>query len=519
MAEKLILDALIPREDFDVEEKNENNLGQSKTTLSITDLEYDSFFFSAIRKPDFQRETNEWTPEKVKNLIISFLDGELIPALILWRNQNNYIFVIDGSHRLSALAAWINDDYGDGEISRKYYGGEILEEQKKIAEETRRMINEEIGSFEEYKKGRRDLQNVSSKVIERVKRLGALGIQIQWVEGDSKKAEESFFKINQQGSPINPTEIMLIKSRTKANGLASRAIIRAGKGHNYWANFGKEKQEKIQDLAEQIHNILFKPNYETPIKTLNLPIAGPIISSEALTLVSQTVNIINGIKEKEIESLPEDISGDITIKYLNNTLKILRIIHSTHPSSLGLYPIAYFYSMRGRHKIASFYAIVDFVMYLKDNNRFSDFIKVRPKFENILVNYEYLVQEIVRKYRQSKNGYTHIKDYYVEIMEFLLLDISEEEAIQRLVNSNEFSYLSKTKKEEEIQTKKFSTERKSAVYIVESLKNANRCAICGGYIDSNALTIDHIVRARDGGKGSVENGQLAHPYCNSTYKN
>lgn len=69
MAEKLILDALIPREDFDVEEKNENNLGQSKTTLSITDLEYDSFFFSAIRKPDFQRETNEWTPEKVKNLI------------------------------------------------------------------------------------------------------------------------------------------------------------------------------------------------------------------------------------------------------------------------------------------------------------------------------------------------------------------------------------------------------------------------------------------------------------------
>lgn len=132
MAEKLILDALIPREDFDVEEKNENNLGQSKTTLSITDLEYDSFFFSAIRKPDFQRETNEWTPEKVKNLIISFLDGELIPALILWRNQNNYIFVIDGSHRLSALAAWINDDYGDGEISGKYYGGEILEEQKRL---------------------------------------------------------------------------------------------------------------------------------------------------------------------------------------------------------------------------------------------------------------------------------------------------------------------------------------------------------------------------------------------------
>jgi hypothetical protein len=28
-----------------------------------------------------------------------------------------YIFVIDGGHRLSALRAWMEDDYGDGTIS------------------------------------------------------------------------------------------------------------------------------------------------------------------------------------------------------------------------------------------------------------------------------------------------------------------------------------------------------------------------------------------------------------------
>lgn len=64
-------------------------------------------------------------------LVKSFIEGELIPAIILWRSSGNYIFVIDGSHRLSALASWINDDYGDGPISMEYYGGEIPEEQKK----------------------------------------------------------------------------------------------------------------------------------------------------------------------------------------------------------------------------------------------------------------------------------------------------------------------------------------------------------------------------------------------------
>lgn len=37
---------------------------RNKTTLSIEDLKYDSFFFAALRKPIFQRETNEWDPKK-----------------------------------------------------------------------------------------------------------------------------------------------------------------------------------------------------------------------------------------------------------------------------------------------------------------------------------------------------------------------------------------------------------------------------------------------------------------------
>jgi hypothetical protein len=52
-------------------------------------------------------------------------------------------------------------------------------------------------------------------------------------KGDSKKAKDSFFKINQQAAPINPTELELIQSRRIPNGLIAKAIIRSGKGHKY----------------------------------------------------------------------------------------------------------------------------------------------------------------------------------------------------------------------------------------------------------------------------------------------
>jgi len=74
---KVNLDALIPIEDF---EKVENiSPGKKKETISIEDFKPDSFFFSNLRKPDFQRETNEWDEKKIAEFILSFLNGDLIP--------------------------------------------------------------------------------------------------------------------------------------------------------------------------------------------------------------------------------------------------------------------------------------------------------------------------------------------------------------------------------------------------------------------------------------------------------
>lgn len=50
---KVNLDALVPREDFAVEDVI--NSGKKKETISIEDIKSDSFFFTNLRKPDFQQ--------------------------------------------------------------------------------------------------------------------------------------------------------------------------------------------------------------------------------------------------------------------------------------------------------------------------------------------------------------------------------------------------------------------------------------------------------------------------------
>lgn len=255
MGKKLFLDALIGREDFEVQDENMTSQGPHKTTLSHNDFEIPGFFFSSLRKPDFQRETNEWDAEKVQDLVASFLDGDLVPAIILWKYADSYTFVIDGAHRLSALAAWVNDDYGDGKISRKFFDN-IPEQQLEAAKKARETINNKIGAFKDFKEALYDIDSAPSHIRARLKNFGTRAIQLQWVDGDSKKAENSFFKINQKSTPVSDTEMEILKNRRTPVGLSSRAILRGGQGYKYWNIFTPEISSKIQSNAENINKLM-----------------------------------------------------------------------------------------------------------------------------------------------------------------------------------------------------------------------------------------------------------------------
>jgi hypothetical protein len=76
------LDALIPREDMLTPAAEYR--GATLERIDIGHLD-DAFFVNALRKPDFQRETAHWSPDKVVDLVRAFVSGDLIPAVILWR--------------------------------------------------------------------------------------------------------------------------------------------------------------------------------------------------------------------------------------------------------------------------------------------------------------------------------------------------------------------------------------------------------------------------------------------------
>ena len=376
-----------------------------------------------------------------------------------------------------------------------------------------------MGSYEDFKLALTHPDKVDPKIVDRAKRLGAAAIPLQWVEGDATKAENSFFKINQQASPINPTELVLLKSRKKPNCIAARAIIRSGRGHKYWSAFPKDKQVEIENLAKEINDILFAPPLNLPIKTLDIPIGGKVYSAQTLPLVLGFINTVNDVPSDFSENLDDDPSGEVTIKFLERAKKLAWRINSLHASSLGLHPIVYFFSLDGRHKPASFFATIAFVMQLEKSNLFKDFTTVRPKFEEFLLKFDYLIQQIFRKYRKVSESYEHIKDFYFAVMEELNNGKTPPEAVESLVKTPKYKYLSLQSNEEEVTSEEFTKERKSAVYIKEALLSAPKCKICGGYIHVNSITVDHKKRKEDGGLGSVENGQIAHPYCNTTFKN
>ncbi len=512
---KVNIDAIIPREDFEVEENQ--NPGKKKETISIEDIKSDSFFFINVRKPDFQRETNEWDENKISQFIRSFVEGDLIPAIILWRSSGGYLFVIDGSHRLSSLSAWVNDDYGDGDISKMFYDGLIPDEQIEIAEKTRKIVHSTVGSYKDYKLALTHPDKVKPEIVKNAKNLGALAIQLQWVEGDSTKAENSFFKINQQAAPIDKTELTLLKTRRYPNSITARAIIRGGKGHKYWSQFESTIQNEIQKLAEDINNVLFNPKLNTPIRTLDIPIGGKLYAASTLPLILDFVNIANEITSKT--QLEDDKDGLETIKYLKKTLKIANLINSNHPSSLGLHPVIFFYSKDGRHKTALFYSIVHFVMDIEKRKKLNDFVKTRVNIESIVWNYDYLIQQINRKYRSAQASYIQISTFLKRCMELLLEGNTVIDSIKILI-SKEYDYLTIDNQEfEETSSSDFNTNRKSAVYIKDAIESAPRCKICNGLIHKNSISIDHKERKEDGGLGRIDNGQITHPYCNTGYKN
>jgi hypothetical protein len=511
MAKRVNLDAMIPRADFaQTEESYAIDLIKD---FPVSHLSSDSPILKLLRKPDFQRETNHWSADQIATFVASFLDSEVIPSLILWKSPT-YIFVIDGGHRLSALRAWMEDDYGDGATSLSFYGGEISEDQRKVAKRTRKLVEERIGRYSKLR------SHVDSPVAEQLGRrarvLVTRGLSLQWVQGSPAVAETSFFKINSQGTPLDEVEEMLIQNRRKPIAIAARAILRGGGGHKYWSSFSGEMAAEIEKVSEDFYKLLFEPETEPPIKTLDVPLGGSVSPVDALGLLVEFLTIAanRGSEVKLIDAYDDDSSGESTVGVLKHSLQVLNRITGNDKGSLGLHPAVYFYNEKGKYSRFLYLGMISLITEKLRNNDhqfFKKFTRSRSKLEQFLITNKSLIGIVLQNLGKTQRV-PKIRDLFTFLVqEFLTKDLVEpESAMAHIGVSGRIVDVKAMQSNPQI-----SDDTKSMVFVREALKSALRCPICNGLLNPiKSVSYDHKVKVVDGGAGTVSNTQLTHPYCN-----
>ncbi|SFK83797.1 GmrSD restriction endonuclease domain-containing protein [Rhodanobacter glycinis] len=517
MSQRVTLDAMIPREDFSVAQ--EEFVLDLFRDFPIANLSADSAILRLLRKPDFQRETNQWTPEQVVTFIASFLDNEVIPSLILWKSPT-FIFVIDGCHRLSALRAWIEDDYGDGPLSLAFYKGEISEEQKRISKRTRKLVEQRIGRFSKLRALIDTKVSDDAHALKRANRLFTRALNLQWIQGNADVAETSFFKINSQGTPLDDTEEMLIRNRRKPIAIGARVILRAGSGHQYWSSFKPEYKERIESLAGEFYELLFEPESTTPLKTLDVPFGGSVSPVDALSLLIEFLTISSNRQPVAlpIEKYADDDTGEKTIDVLTRSLQILNRITGNSPGSLGLHPAVYFYNERGKYNRFLFLgmtALITEKIRNNDGSFFKKFTSARGMAEKFLVENKSLIAFVLQNMSKAQR-IPRMKDLF----EFLFLNATGVAAPTPEAAIANMGLRGRILDVNAIQTSpQFNDGTKSMLFMTTALASAIMCPICGGYLHpSKSVSYDHITPRRDKGTGEAANGRLVHPFCNTGVK-
>jgi hypothetical protein len=515
------LDALITRSDFAAQSGTDaaTQTVDSFEKIALRDLVGTSnFLYKLLRKPDFQRETTQWSPQQIATLIESFLNGELIPAVILWKSPT-HVFVIDGGHRLSALLAWAHDDYGDGPLSYEFFKRVIPGDQKRSADRTRREVATRIGTYQHFAsriaEGGTDSELQTSGQI---MNFATRGIQVQWITGDADKAESSFFKINTQGSVLDATESRILKNRRKAPAILARSVVRAATGNPYWSKFDLNIQNKIMELSKSIHRSLFAPELSSPVRSVDLPLGGSASAAQALNLLINLSEFADGTN-RHVEDFEDDFDGSQTVLLLSKFDKIVSRMVGNNAGSLGLHPLVYFYTSQGRHYdllLQAMFGMIAEKIRNNDSGWFKLFSASRGKAEDMLIKHKTILTLLISALGSAKRlaGSRQVLDIIIgQAMagndDIDIDKLAEEIGLQTRLYS--------------IRTKQgvdFSDDVKTSVFLKNALSSAIKCPICQGYLDpSKSASYDHIERKQDGGLGEEGNCQLTHPYCNTSVKN
>jgi hypothetical protein len=419
------------------------------------------------------------------------------------------------------------DDYGDGSISRDFYNGDISSEQKKIAARTRRLVEENVGRYSTLKNHVGKKTNGDITITNRASRLFTRPLNLQWIQGNASVAETSFFKINSQGTPLDDIEEMLIKNRRKPFAVAARAILRSGNGHEYWSQFSNTNKSKIRNIANELHSLLFDPESQIPLKTLDVPLGGSVSPVEALALLIDFLTIASSRAADpiSIEKHDDDLTGLQTINSMKRSLEVLKRITGNSPGSLGLHPAVYFYNERGKYNRFLFLGMILLAakkITFNDGDFFRKFTIARTYVESFLITNKSIITLLLQN-MSKKQRIPRMADMFEYLIDVASSPPNSSDLGGKLTFSNVASKIGLSGRVLDIGESQasaaFNDDTKSTIFINTFLPNLPKCSVCQGYLDpTKSVSYDHKIRKREGGRGTVSNGQIVHPYCNTGFK-
>jgi Protein of unknown function DUF262 len=433
-------------------------LGQEDRGLRYSDIANDRWF-SFLRKPDFQRETNAWLPQDCVDFLDSVVNGRIIPSIILWQNkENGLIYILDGAHRLSVIRAWMKDDWGDR--AGTYYERRDRELVKRIADTVRTLANMKIGAFTEYERafnqfvvigeqGGVQKNEMSAKHFSQALFYSSAMVKhhtlaIQWEHGDYESAEQSFLRINRKGQALDPWEATLIEYRHSSYARCIMCIANGGESGHYWPvpASSDELDDELNSLvssfsekAKYIYQCLFVPPFRLPIETLSVPLmVAPAYFQkhkyllEIVPLLAERRIAIN--EQQQIEIMERDSKGSPTsiIRNAEALLSSMRaglehLISPTHSStSLAIVPLFYWYNQKAQYVRGLFYGFVYWLISGSEEdirNRKLVLSACREPFEYLLFNYKVEISTLQERGGAGLKGTPKIAGFFQDFIDVI----------------------------------------------------------------------------------------------------
>ena len=446
MSNSVYLDHLIEREAFLYKSAQDLPNAKPNSTQRVALLQLMASgdnrrggFRRQLRKPDFQRATWAWSPNQCVELLDSLLKNSVVPSVILWSSPDQFIYVLDGGHRISVLLAYLTDDWGDKNLQR--LNSSDIEQVKKTATEVRKQLRlKGIASFEEHRAAdalyeqileepsasEKNEAEIRSRMGERDYKLAKtyqgwivedVGFSIQWVTGNYNDAEESFLRINSSGTNLSDWEITLVRFRRSSFARVVTSLAYPEFIDRYWPitnvsgeSLSLEAQQSAQTIVgqcQQIEQLLWEPRNAQPgsryrpllVPSASEPESQPFYIGELLTIIqgqqgqpAQT----RALMEKSLKPDPEQILADGR-NLCSKTLDALSHLRGRTVYSLGIVNAAYFYNPEGVAVRSLFYGFLFWITYgtkAEIQQRKEIFCAFRGEFEAKLLKHK---SDIIRR--------------------------------------------------------------------------------------------------------------------------